>query len=70
MNIFKYGRTFIEIIMGILIIIILYLLYRKYRNTRKLHANELEDSNYVYVSGENNNSILTKKERELNKIIY
>ena len=70
LNIFKYGRTFIEIIMGILIIIILYLLYRKYRNTRKLHANELEDSNYVYVSGENNNSILTKKERELNKIIY
>ena len=69
LNVFKYGRTFIEIIMAFLIIIILYLLYRKYRNTRKLHANELEDSNYVYVSGENNKSILTKKERELNKII-
>ena len=69
LNIFKYARTFFEIIMGILIIIILYLLYRKYRNTRKLHANELEDSNYVYVSGENHNSILIKKERELNKII-
>lgn len=44
----SYIRTFIEIIMGLVIIVILFLLYRKYRNSRKLHANELEDNNYVY----------------------
>ena len=63
-------RTLFEIIMGIIIIFILYLLYRKYRNSRKLHANELEDSNYVYVQKENKNPILLNKQRELNKIIY
>ena len=63
-------RTLFEIIMGIIIVFILYLLYRKYRNSRKLHANELEDSNYVYVQKENKNPILLNKQRELNKIIY
>ena len=65
----KNIRTIIEIIMGLFIIVILYLLYRKYRNSRKIHANELEDSNYVYVPNEKNNSKTLKKERELNKII-
>ena len=70
-NFFKYLRTFLEVIMGIFIIIILYLLYRKYRGTRKIHANELEDSNYVYVPQENKISTLSQqqKQRELNKII-
>lgn len=65
----KNIRTIVEIIMGLFIIVILYLLYRKYRNSRKIRANELEDSNYIYVPNEKNNSITLKKERELNKII-
>ena len=61
-------RTFIEIIMGLFIIVILFLLYRKYRNTRKLHANELEDSKYVYKAREDKkvDSYLLSKEKELN----
>ena len=66
----KYGiiRIIVEIIMGIIIILILFMLYRKYRNTRKLHANELEDSNYVYNAKEDKNtpSYLLSKEKELN----
>ena len=54
-------RTFIEIIMGLFIIVILFLLYRKYRNSRKLHANELEDSNYVYDTKENKHPYLLTK---------
>ena len=46
-------RILIEIFMGIIIIFFLYLIYRKYRKNRKLLANELEDSNYVYVPNEN-----------------
>ena len=70
-NFSKYLRTFLEVIMGIFILLILYLLYRKYRRTRKIHANELEDSNYDYVSQENKTSALSQeqKQRELNKII-
>ena len=68
-NINKYIRTIFEILMGIIIILILYLLYRKYRSSRKIHANELEDNNYVYVPNENNKAILSKKKFELNKII-
>jgi cell division protein FtsL len=68
-NLSKYMRIIIEIIMGIIIVFILYLLYRKYRKTRKIHANELEDSNYVYVSKDNENPIITDKKRELNQII-
>ena len=45
-------RIFIEIFMGILIIFSFYLLYRKYKKTRKLLANELEDSNYTYIANE------------------
>ena len=47
--------------MGIFIIVILFLLYRKYRNSRKLHANELEDSNYVYKAKENKHPYLLEK---------
>ena len=70
-NFYKYFRTILEVIMGIFIILILYLLYRKYRSTRKIHANELEDSNYTYVPQENKTSVLSQeqKQRELNKII-
>lgn len=59
-------RTLVEIIMGLVIIFILFLLYRKYRNSRKLHANELEDSNYVYDAKENKDSYFLSKEKELN----
>ena len=67
-NFSKYFRMSIEIIMGLIIVIVLYLFYRKYESKRKIHANELEDSNYVYESRENKNSILSNKNRELNKI--
>ena len=64
----NYIRTFIEIIMGLFIIVILFLLYRKYRNSRKLHENEFEDSNYVYNTKKDINidSYLLSKEKELN----
>ena len=52
--------------MGLVIIFILFLLYRKYRNSRKLHANELEDSNYTYDAKENKDSYFLSKEKELN----
>ena len=68
-NISKYARVFFEIIMGLFLIVTLYLLYRKYRNSRKIHANELEDSNYIYMPKDNKKLELTKKERELKKII-
>ena len=67
-NLSKYFRTFIEIIMGLFIIFILFLFYRKFRNIRKIHANELEDSNYVYEPQDKNNLILSKKDKELNKL--
>ena len=38
--------------MGIIIIFSFYLLYRKYKKSRKLLANELEDSNYAYITNE------------------
>jgi len=47
-----YIRNIIEIIMGIVIIFCIYLIYRKYKKSRKLLANELEDSNYAYISNE------------------
>ena len=68
-NIYKYFQTFIEIIMGLFIIFILFLFYRKFRNLRKIHANELEDNNYVFEPQVTNNSFLSKKNRELNKFI-
>jgi hypothetical protein len=46
-------RTLLEIIMAFVILLVLFLLYKKYRRTRKLHANELEDSNYEYKAKEN-----------------
>jgi hypothetical protein len=46
-------RTLLEIIMAFVILLVLFLLYKKYRSTRKLHANELEDSNYEYKAKEN-----------------
>ena len=46
-------RSFFEIFLALIILIVLFLLYRKYRSTRKLHANELEDSNYEYKAKEN-----------------
>lgn len=69
-NFSQYFRTFIEILMALFIVLILYVFYRKFRNVRKIHANELEDGNFVYESQEKKNSILSKKDRELNKIIY
>ena len=70
-NFTKLFRTFLEVVMGIFIILILFLLYRKYRNTRKIHANELEDSNYAYVPQDNKTPALSQRQnkRELNKII-
>jgi len=70
-NFTKLFRTFLEVVMGIFILLILFLLYRKYRNTRKIHANELEDSNYAYVPQDNKTPALSQKQnkRELNKII-
>ena len=38
--------------MGVIILFCFYLLYRKYRKSRKIKANELEDSNYAYISNE------------------
>ena len=46
-------RTLFEIFMGFVILLVLFLLYKKYKSTRKLHANELEDSNYEYKAKEN-----------------
>ena len=69
-NISKYGRIFFEIIMGLFLIVTLYLLYRKYRISRKIHANELEDSNYIYMPKDNRKFEINKKEKELKKIIY
>jgi len=63
LNLSKYIRVFIEILMGLFIIFILYILYRKYRHSRKILANELEDSNYAYIPKDKNH------EKELNKII-
>lgn len=68
-SISQHIRTLVEIAMGIFILLILYILYRKFRNSRKIHAYELEDSNYVYMPKENKNIVLAKKENELNKII-
>ena len=51
----SYVRNVIEIIMGIVIIFCIYLIYRKYKKSRKLLANELEDSNYAYISNEQKN---------------
>ena len=54
-------RIFIEIFMGILIIFSFYLLYRKYKKTRKLLANELEDSNYTYITNEQKSENISEK---------
>ena len=61
-------RSLIEIFMGIIIIICIYFIYRKYRKTRKLLANELEDSNYAYVPNENKKETKLMNEKELNKV--
>ena len=58
LNISKYIRVLIEIIMGLFIFFILYLLYRKYRKSRKILANELEDGNYAYIPKYNKSSEL------------
>ena len=52
----EYKRIFVEIIFGFFILLFLYLFYRKYKKSRKLHANELEDSNYSYISKNNNDA--------------
>jgi hypothetical protein len=57
-------RYLIEIFMGLIIIFFAYLIYRAYRKSRKLLANELEDSNYIYVSNEK----IKEKEKQ-NKLI-
>ena len=54
-------RIFIEIFMGILIIFSFYLLYRKYKKTRKLLANELEDSDYTYISHEQKSETISEE---------
>lgn len=51
----NYLRIFFEVLLVIIIVFCIYLLYRKYKKTRKLLANELEDSNYTYISKENKN---------------
>ena len=58
LNISKYIRILVEIIMGLFIVFILYLLYRKYRKSRKILANELEDGNYAYIPKYNKNAEL------------
>ena len=63
----NFIRNLIEIFMGIVIIICIYLIYRKYRKSRKLLANELEDSNYSYVPNEINKENQLIKENELKK---
>ena len=47
--------------MGILIIFSFYLLYRKYKKSRKLLANELEDSNYTYITNEQKSENISEK---------
>ena len=63
----NFIRNLIEIFMGIVIIICIYLIYRKYRKSRKLLANELEDSNYSYVPNEINKENQLIKVNELKK---
>ena len=58
-------RTVFEILMGIVLIIIFYLLVKKCRNSKKIFANELEDSNYEYIPKENKEYNTLNKEFEM-----
>ena len=68
LNIGKIIRIIIEILMGITIIVILIVLIKKYKNSRKKHANELDDDDYDYIPKEKKEPILTENNSE-NKII-
>ena len=62
---FINNRTFIEILMGIVIFLIFYLLVKRYRNKKKIYANELEDSNYKNITKENQENNNLYKEFEM-----
>ena len=62
-NIFGVLRILLEIFMGIFIIFMIYIFYRKIRSKRKLHANELEDNNFVYESKKEKNYVLFENEQ-------
>ena len=66
-NIFGILRILLEIFMVIFIIFMLYIFYRKIRSKRKLHANELEDNNFVYESKKEKNYVLFENEQKGNK---
>jgi len=58
-------RIIVELIMGIFIIIIFYLFVKRYRNKKRIYANELEDSNYKYITKENKEYNNLNKEIEM-----
>ena len=58
-------RIIVEIIMGIFIIIIFYLFVKRCRNKKRIYANELEDSNYKYITKENKEYDNLNKEIEM-----
>ena len=58
-------RIIVGIIMGIFIIIIFYLFVKRYRNKKRIYANELEDSNYKYITKENKEYNNLNKEIEM-----
>ena len=59
-------KYIIEVIIGIIIIFCIYLLYRKYIKCRKIKANDLEESNYVYAPDEKARKSKLIKENEIN----
>ena len=61
-NLFNIFRALLEILMGLFIIMMLYVFYRKISSKRKLHANELEDNNYIYEPKKETKMILLEKE--------
>ena len=61
-NVFGVLRILLEIFMGIFIIFMIYIFYRKIRSKRKLHANELEDNNFIYDSKKEKNYGLFENE--------
>ena len=61
-DIFKFIRIVIEIFMAIIILLMLYIIYRKLRSRRQLHANELEDNNFLYIPKKEPKLILLEKD--------
>ena len=66
-NVFNIFRTLLEIFMAVFIILMLYIFYKKLRSKRKLHANELEDNNYIYQPKKETKLILLDKDVYENK---